>query len=164
MNSENNVKNTEDNIKKENQKFLKDFSKRYLELKKYTNLVLEEFEKVYPYAKVYPNSASYQKQMENVNSKLQNIASDTFLLDNEISQKIIDINTTITNVKKILEKEKILNKKLKNKEGNLEEGVLSSDQLFEDEKTTYQTNIVNIIIYAFAYLYIGNSIYKLIKK
>ena len=35
---------------------------------------------------------------------------------------------------------------------------------FDGELRDYQTNIVNIIIYAIAYLNIGKSIYKLIKK
>ena len=147
-----------------NKKFLKEFVGNFIKLRIKTNVLLREFENVYPYAKVYPNSQKYQTRYQNVNSELEQISTDTFLLDNEISKKLIDINKIIEKVKKQLENEKKLNQQLKNKEDNLEEGVLSSDQLFQDEKTTYQTNIVNIIIYAIAYLYIGKSIYKLIKK
>ena len=156
--------NNTDFMLKTNKKFLDDFTNKFVNLKVNINKLLEEFEKLYPYANVYPNSQKYKTQMNNINNSLQQASSETFLLDNEISKKNIDINKVIVKIKKQLEKEKKINEKFKNKKDNLEEGVLSSEQLFEDGKTTYQTNIVNIVIYAIAYLYIGKNIYELIKK
>jgi hypothetical protein len=153
-----------ENINNKNNKFLKQFNNKFILLKTNINSILEEFKSVYPYAKVYPNSERYQKQLQTIESNIQNANSETFLLNNEISQKIININKIIKDFNIELKKEKKLNTELKKKQGDLEEGVLSSDQLFEDEKTTYQTNIVNIIIYVIAYVYIGKNIYKLIKK
>ncbi len=78
-----------------NKKFLKDFTGDFIKLRIKTNVLLREFENVYPYAKVYPNSQKYQTRYQNVNSELEQVSSDTFLLDNEISKKIIDINKII---------------------------------------------------------------------
>ena len=152
------------NMKAKNKIFIKKFNFDYNTLNNEIHNGLEEFYKTYPYYKVYGNSEKYKIKMNSIHTNMDKINNDIFLLDNTIEKKVIDINKVIHNMNMKLKEAKKLNKSLKEKSNNLEEGALSSEQLFEDEKTTYQTNVLNIIIYVIAYAYIGNSIYKLIKK
>jgi len=151
-------------MKNKNKVFIRQFNNEYNTLNTNIHTSLEEFYKTYPYYKVYNTSEKYKTKMNSIHTNMDKINNDIFLLDNTIEKKVIDINKVIHNMNMKLKEAKKLNKSLKEKSNNLEEGALSSEQLFEDEKTTYQTNVLNIIIYVIAYAYIGNSIYKLIKK
>lgn len=156
--------NSFDKLIPKNKEFIKKFNFDYNTLTSEIDNSLEEFYKTYPYYKVYSNSEKYKNKMNLIHANMDKINNDIFLLDNTIEKKVIDINKVIHNMNVKLTESKKINKNLRNKSNNLEEGALSSEQLFQDEKTTYQTNVLNIMIYLIAYGYIGNSIYKLIKK
>ena len=147
-----------------NKEYIKKFNTKYNTLKSEIHNSLEDFYKTYPYYKVYKQSQRYKTQMSNIQGNMERLNTEIFSLRNDIEEHIIDINKIIRNLNRKVKKEELLNKKLKSKSNKLEEGALSAEQLFRDEKTTYQTNIVNIIIYTIAYGYIGTTIYKLIKK
>lgn len=147
-----------------NKEYIENFNTKYNTLKSEIHSSLEDFYRTYPYYKVYKQSQRYKTEMNNINSNMERLNTDIFSLKNDIETQLISINDIIKNLNTKIKKEEKINKKLKNKSDNLEEGALSAEQLFRDEKTTYQTNIVNIIIYMIAYGYIGTSIYKLIKK
>ena len=151
-------------MNKNQKNYLENYNTRLNILKKRNNSSLERFEEVYPYFKVYKDSNKYQIKMESVKTEINSVNSDIFLMENEIDKKILNINEMIQRLNKQLKNEKKKNAILKKKKDNLEEGVLTSDQLFEDSLQTYQTNVLDIFLYLFAYLFICKNIYTLIKK
>ena len=151
-------------MNKNQKNYLENYSNRLNILKKRNNSSLERFEEIYPYFKVYKDSNKYQIKMESVKTEINSVNSDIFLMENEIDKKILSINEMIQRLNKQLKNEKKKNDILKKKKKNLEKGVLTSNQLFEDSLQTYQTNVLDIFLYLFAYLFICKNIYTLIKK
>ena len=141
--------------------FLNKSKKEIDELDQRFSLILENYVDEYVSYLREPNNSEYTNNMNHINSVIENINSQGFLLKNRMEKELVNIenrSTTYNNEINVLKQE---NKALKEKVKILDEDVLTADGLFDNEIELYKKQIVTIIILVIGLIVISKLYYDL---
>ena len=126
-------------------------------LKEKLPAILDDFKKIYIFYNKNPESTEYKQMFDNIKNNLQQINSELFMVTNNIEKDTEYINKKLHKLDLLIRKEKIKNKKLKNKLGIISEEYNGSDELIDDYKEMY--NLYYLTNFA---LFIGVILFSLI--
>ena len=101
------------------------------------DLLLEEFQKTYVLAKLYPNNDNVIEQYQSTISHINELQSNLFITSNNIQNDVNNLNNKMVIIDKQIATEKKTNRKLKAKLGHLEPTNHSSEEMINDYKTMY---------------------------
>tara|TARA_B100000424_G_C22944412_1_gene502583 strand:+ start:1123 stop:1674 length:552 start_codon:yes stop_codon:yes gene_type:complete len=107
------------------------------------------------------NNQTYIDNLNHTTSIFDKINSDFFLLKNKMERITNDNALKMIPINKNVERFKEENKKMKNKDKLLDEGILTAEGLFNEEVTDYVNNLKAIIIFLIGTLYTLYLIYGL---
>lgn len=131
------------------------------ELDKRFYINLESFDSDYYNYLVDPTNATNIDNFNHTNSIFDKVNSDFFLLKNKMERITNENAIKMIPINKKVDYFKEENKKIRNEEKLLDEGILTSEGLFDDEVTDYVNNLKAIFIFLIGTIYILYLIYGL---
>lgn len=101
------------------------------------NGILDDFQKTYVLAKMYPENEDYQLPFTNATDNLKSVLSKLFTLSNNIQSNIEVLNKDLLKYNHLIKEEKERNRKLRRKLGRLNNENNASIELIDDYKDIY---------------------------
>lgn len=94
--------------------------------------ILDDFKKYYVLINKNPDYPDYQQMYQNIQSNLNSINSDLFMLSNDVQSNTDNMNKTLFKLNTKIKEEKKENSRLKKKLGIVEHKVNASSELISD--------------------------------
>lgn len=104
------------------------------------NLLLDEFKKIYIVSKMNPDIQEYQQQYANIISSINQIQSSLFTISNDVQVNIDEISQKMILLNVLIEKERVLNRKLKRNLGIIENNNSAFTEMIYNYKQIYNIN------------------------
>jgi hypothetical protein len=99
--------------------------------------ILDDFIKYYIFYNKNPDYPEYSQMFENIKSNLNTINSNLFTLSNSIDVNTDKASKKMFQLDMLIKKEKIINRKLKQKSGFIEQQIDSTDEMISDYTQIY---------------------------
>lgn len=120
-----------------NIKMPEEYDNKIEQIENGTNLLLDEFEKLYLIANTHPNNEEYQTNYQNVIDNLSSMLSKSFTISNDVEVNINKINKQLFNINSLIKQERVKNKELKKKLGIVENKSNAAFEMINDYKDIY---------------------------
>jgi len=141
--------------------FLNKSKKEIDELDQRFLLVLENYVDDYVSYLREPNNSEYTTSMNHINSVIENINSQGFLLKNKMEKELVNIENRSTAYNSEINVLKQENKALKENVKILDEDVLTADGLFDNEIELYKKQMITILILIIGLIGVSKIYYDL---
>jgi len=99
--------------------------------------ILDDFKKYYIFYNKNPEYPEYSQMFDNLKSNLNTINSNLFTLSNSIDVNTQKVSKKMFQLNVLIKKEKIINRKLKQKTGFIEQQIDSVDEMISDYSQIY---------------------------
>lgn len=116
------------------------YTAQVTDLMESTNLILDEFRKVYVISHANPNSQEYQQQFANASSNVDQVQSKLFSMTNDVQSNLDTLSGSLLDLNTQIEIERKRNAKLKKKLGIVEDQHVSASGLINEYKEYYNMN------------------------
>ena len=101
--------------------------------------MLDDFKKYYVLFNKTPDYPEYQQMFQNIQSNLNKMNSDLFMLSNDVQSNTDTMNKTLFKLDASIKEEKIKNRRLKTKLGIVEHKINASSELISDYMEIYDS-------------------------
>lgn len=115
------------------------FTEKLLVLQQQLPAILADFKKYYVFYNKNPQFDEYKKMFENIQRNLIKIFSDLFVLSNDISSNIDNLNDLLFDLNRLITQEKQKNSELKRKLGIVENKSNAADEMITNFKDIYES-------------------------
>jgi hypothetical protein len=99
--------------------------------------ILDEFKKYYVFFNKTPDYPEYQQMFQNIQSNLNSMNSDLFMLSNDVQSNTDAMNKTLFKLDVLIKDERKQNRMLKSKLGIVEHKINASSELIYDYTEMY---------------------------
>jgi len=128
-----------------------------------TNLILDDFKKMYVQVKMYPESQEFQQQFSNVISNLEQKLADKFALSNDIQVSTDDISQKLLLLDVLISREREKNTNLKRQLGMIEHKTNAASEMISNYKEIYDMRYLRnwaLVLSSVACIYAISVVYK----
>lgn len=126
--------------------------------------ILDDFKKYYVFFNKNPEYPEYQNSFENIKGNMTKIATDLFMLSNDVQSSTNEINKKLFALNDLIQKEKDKNHKLKIKLGIVEHKNNAATELITDYKNMYDEEYLRNWALFLSIIVVGVSIAKINQK
>ena len=126
--------------------------------------ILDDYQKYYVLNKEYPGNAEYQQIFQNIQSNLNDITSNLFILSNDVQSNTNKINTDLLSLNKSIQNEKIKNKNLKSQLNIVEDNNNASTELISNYVEMYDSGYLRNWALFLSILIVGTLLAKISKN
>lgn len=116
----------------------KQYKEKINQLDSGTDLLLNEFKKLYVITNMHPTNEEYQTQYQNIINSLGEILSKLFSISNDVQVNIDELNKKLFEFDILIRQEKEKNKELKRKLGIVENKNNAASEMISDYKDIYE--------------------------
>lgn len=115
------------------------FTEKLLVLQEQLPAILADFKKYYVFYNKNPEFDEYKQMFENIQTNLIKISSDLFVLSNDVSSNIDELNELLFNLDRLIIQEKQKNRELKRKLGIVENKGNAADEMITNFRDIYES-------------------------
>jgi hypothetical protein len=119
------------------------FKDEILVLQSQLPAILEDFQKYYVFYNKNPEYQEYQQMFQNIKSNLTKINSDLFIVSKNIQTNTDSLNKKMLELNILIQREKVKNKKIKNKLGMVEDKNNASLELITNYTDMYDSGYLH---------------------
>lgn len=101
--------------------------------------MLDEFKKYYVFSNKTPDYPEYQQMFQNIQSNLNKMNSDLFMLSNDVQGETDKMNKTLFKLDNLIKEERKTNRRLRAKLGIVEHKINASYELISDYTEMYDS-------------------------
>jgi hypothetical protein len=131
------INNNEYNV---NSNIIKQYEEKLVNLNAGTNILLDEFNKLYVITKMNPSDQEYQQKYQNTINSLSEVLSNLFIISNDIQVNTNEINKDLFELDGLIRIERDINTELKEKLKNIGNANSASSEMISDYKNIYNYN------------------------
>jgi hypothetical protein len=128
-----------------------------------TNLILDNFKKMYVQVKMYPENQEIQQQFSNVISSLEEKLANKFTLSNDIQVSTDDISQKLLLLDILISREREKNTNLKRQLGMIEHKTNAASEMISNYKEIYDMRYLRnwaLVLSSIACIYAISVVYK----
>jgi hypothetical protein len=131
------INNNEYNV---NSNIIKQYEEKLVNLNAGTNILLDEFNKLYVITKMNPSDQEYQQKYQNTINSLSEVLSNLFIISNDIQVNTDKINKELFELDGLIRLERDRNTELKEKLKKIGNTNSASSEMINDYKNMYNYN------------------------
>jgi len=131
------INNNEYNV---NSNIIKQYEEKLVNLNAGTNILLDEFNKLYVITKMNPADQEYQQKYQNTINSLSEVLSNLFIISNDIQVNTNEINKDLFELDGLIRIERDINTELKEKLKKIGNANSASSEMISDYKNIYNYN------------------------
>ena len=131
------INNNEYNV---NSNIIKQYEEKLVNLNAGTNILLDEFKKLYIITKMNPSDQEYQQKYQNTLNSLEEVLSNLFIISNDIQVDRDKINKELFELDGLIRIERDSNIVLKEKLKKIGNTNSASSEMISDYKNMYNYN------------------------
>jgi glycerol-3-phosphate cytidylyltransferase-like family protein len=131
------INNNEYNV---NSNIIKQYEEKLVNLNAGTNILLDEFNKLYVITKMNPSDQEYQQKYQNTLNSLEEVLSNLFIISNDIQVDTNKINKELFELDGLIRIERDRNTVLKEKLKKIGNTNSASSEMISDYKNMYNYN------------------------
>jgi peptidoglycan hydrolase CwlO-like protein len=122
--------------------------------------ILDDFKKYYVFFNKTPDYPEYQQMFQNIQSNLNSMNSDLFMLSNDVQSNTDKMNKTLFKLDILIKEERKRNRQLKSKLGIVEHKIGASSELISDYTEMYDSGYLRNWALFLSILVVGGIISK----
>jgi peptidoglycan hydrolase CwlO-like protein len=123
--------------------------------------MLDEFKKYYVFFNKNPDYPEYQQMFQNIQSNLNSMNADLFMLSNDVQSNTDAMNKTLFKLDILIKEERKRNRQLKSRLGIVEHKINASSELISDYMEMYDFGYLRNWALFLSILVVGGVISKI---